>query len=944
MTHEPARGRSSDGGRRPRREPFPVSAYFSVWQLRADGWGWLQDATQRCAEGRAPRAQGEGPAGEVRELLDLLDPIERYWAFPGKHAVQQLRELLDDDEHEQLAKAVARINRALINDSRRPGVAANPADEDHGLAEGAPAPADGGRRRPHFEVLLVEDDSAHGDESITNELLRLRRPEDEFTYAVVVVSSFEEALIATLFNVNLQACVIRGGFVARSRHELGILRQFLAGIEEPGLEELPMVARALRLGARIQALRPELDLYLLAPVSVEEIAGRVSRGFRRLFHGQADYIELHHSILGGVADRYATPFFNALKHYSHRPTGVFHALPISRGKSVVKSQWISDMVEFYGLNLLLAETSATAGGLDSLLEPVGPIRKAQDLAARAYGARQTFFVTNGTSTANKIVVQALVRPGDIVLVDRNCHKSHHYGLVLSGARVAYLDSYAIGRYGMYGAVPLREIKRTLLAYQRSGKLDRVKLLMLTNCTFDGIVYDVERVVEECLAIKPDLMFLWDEAWFAFAGFHPTYRRRTAMSAAQRLRERYRDPGYRERYATFRDELGSFDPEHEERWLDTRLLPDPDRARIRLYATQSTHKTLTSLRQGSMIHVFDQDFGTKVEDSFDEAYMTHTSTSPNYQILASLDLGRCQVELEGFKLVQRQVELAMMLWEHVEKHPLIRQYFRFLTTQDVVPPEYRESGIELPLAAGWAEMDRAWSQDEFVLDPSRLNLYIGATGIDGEAFKRLYLMDRYGVQVNKTSRNTALFMTNIGTTRSSVAYLIEVLSNLARELDEELADLEPARRRAREERLASLTEPTLPLPPFSGFHSAFRDGEAPSTPDGDMRSAFFMAYDERAWESLPLAEARARLGAGEEVVSATFVTPYPPGFPLLVPGQVLNGETLAFLEALDTLEIHGYDPERGLRVFTHETVAGAASHRERPGAGHVQPAGALAADP
>jgi arginine decarboxylase len=228
----------------------------------------------------------------------------------------------------------------------------------------------------------------------------------------------------------------------------------------------------------------------------------------------------------------------------------------------------------------------------------------------------------------------------------------------------------------------------------------------------------------------------------------------------------------------------------------------------------------------------------------------------------------------------------------------------------------------------------------VLDPSRLNLYIGATGIEGEAFKRLYLMDRYGVQVNKTSRNTALFMTNIGTTRSSVAYLIEVLSDLARELDEELGDLDPVRRRAREERLASLTEPTLPLPPFSGFHAAFRDGDAPSTPEGDIRSAFFMAYDERARESLPLAEARARLDAGEEVVSATFVTPYPPGFPLLVPGQLLNGETLAFLEALDTLEIHGYDPERGLRVFTHETLAAAASRRER----QAQPAGALAGDP
>jgi arginine decarboxylase len=112
------------------------------------------------------------------------------------------------------------------------------------------------------------------------------------------------------------------------------------------------------------------------------------------------------------------------------------------------------MSDFYGLNIFLAETSATSGGLDSLLDPSGPIKKAQQLAARAFGAEQTFFVTNGTSTANKIVVQSIITPGDVVLVDRNCHKSHHYALVLGGARVTYLDSYPLDQFSMYGAVPL----------------------------------------------------------------------------------------------------------------------------------------------------------------------------------------------------------------------------------------------------------------------------------------------------------------------------------------------------------------------------------------------------------------------------------------------------------------------------------------------------------
>ena len=120
------------------------------------------------------------------------------------------------------------------------------------------------------------------------------------------------------------------------------------------------------------------------------------------------------------------------------------------------------MGEFYGRNIFLAETSSTSGGLDSLLDPHGTIQRAMDKATKTWGARETFFVTNGTSTANKIVLQALTRPGDIVLIDRNCHKSHHYGLVLAGALPLYLDAYPLQDFAIYGAVPLRSIKQTLL--------------------------------------------------------------------------------------------------------------------------------------------------------------------------------------------------------------------------------------------------------------------------------------------------------------------------------------------------------------------------------------------------------------------------------------------------------------------------------------------------
>src|SRR5262249_48896093 len=159
------------------------------------------------------------------------------------------------------------------------------------------------------------------------------------------------------------------------------------------------------------------------------------------------------------------------------------------------------------------------------------------------------------------------------------------------------------------------------------------------------------------------------------------------------------------------------------------MPDPDKVRIRVYATQSTHKTLTAFRQASMIHVHDQDFQGKVATAFHEAYMTHTSTSPNYQLLASLDIGRRQMELEGYELVQKQLERAMILRERVKEVPAIARFLHFLSMRDMIPAEYRRSGIEVYYVpeAGWSGMEDAWENDEFALDPTRLTLFTGATG-------------------------------------------------------------------------------------------------------------------------------------------------------------------------------------------------------------------------
>ena len=898
-------------------------AYYDASQFRADTWNELNLATSRLA--RSEEKDNIELRTEVENSLTFLEGIERFWAFPGKLLCKDLRRVLKKGWLGALAGRTAYITRLLESGAyrRRP---VNEIVRDFEEADNS-APARSDDRpatpegRPYFEVLVVDDLTAEEEEEIREGLVGMRRDDDEFIYDIVVVPSCEDAIIAALFNHNIQSCILRYNFPRASKSTVPELRRYLDMLDKESLDALDAVDPALPLGRALKHLRPELDLFLVTDDRIENIAGRTNGIFGRVFYRHEDYLELHLSILKGVDERYDTPFFSALKEYSRKPTGVFHALPISRGKSIWKSNWIRDMGDFYGPNIFMAETSSTTGGLDSLLQPTGPLKAAQQKLARAYGAKRSYFVTNGTSTANKIVMQALTRPDDIVLVSHDCHKSHHYALVLAGANPVYMDAYPLTEYSISGGVPLSTIKRELFRLKQAGKLDRVRMLLLTNCTFDGIVYHPERVMREVLAIKPDIVFLWDEAWYAFAGFSPTYRRRTGMYAAQALREMLASPGYRERYQAWKEQFDQLNRNDEATYVDHELLPDPDAARVRVYVTQSTHKTLTSLRQGSTIHVHDQDFEHHSRDAFEEAYMTHTSTSPNYQILASLDVGRRQVELEGYALVKQSVELAMTLRQRIEEEPMLRRYFRLLRVKELIPKQFRDSGFSQYYSSkiGFRGMEGAWREDEFALDPQRVTLHVGATGIEGDAIRNM-LMDRFDIQINKTSRNSVLFMLNIGTTRGAIAYLLEVLMKLAAELEEKNAEMSPREKLLFDDRVESLTTRLPPLPHFSRFHPTFQPDPRNGSREGDLRVAFYLAYDETACEYLPMDGTIARaLESGREVVSASFVTPYPPGFPILVPGQVISEEILAYLKALDVKEIHGYNPQFGLRVFRDEVL-------------------------
>src|SRR5262252_4798148 len=904
------------------RHPARIDQLFAGPGARADQWRNLVQLAEAWSNGSGTRQKFE-------ETLAEMTATEEFHAYPGLRLMRALRDRAAANDASATAALARRITRALLTRSFRQSAGDWDTDEE---GEGVTAdvlPPTLGRpdaNRPYFEILIVTGAPAARWAALASEWRRLRRPLDPFVYEPVFVGSFEDAFCATLLNPDLAAVVIHEGFPFRSRHDAPVLRSLTEAADQREGGEVS----ALRLAQVLKRVRPELDLYLVSNGAVEEIAGDPkASAVRRVFYAVEELLELHLAILEGVQARYDTPFFDNLKKYAQRPIGTFHALPIARGKSVFKSDWIRDMGEFYGPTLFLAESSATTGGLDSLLEPTGNIKKAQEMAARAFGAEHVFFVTNGTSTSNKMAVQALVAPGDIVIVDRNCHKSHHYGLVLGGAQPLYVEAFPMTEYSMYGAVPLRTIKQALLNLKAEGRLHRAKMVDLTNCTFDGHIYNTRRVMEECLAIKPDLIFLWDEAWFGFARFSPFLRPRTAMGAANDIEAWLHDPASLAQYEKQQAELGN-NPS-DETLLDTRLVPDPRKVKLRVYQTNSTHKSMSALRQGSMLFVKDVDFHT-VEQQFKEAVFTHASTSPNQQLIASLDVARRQMELEGYGLVANAIDVALAIRHAVAAHPLVSKYFHILGADQMVPAQYRESGFVDFLAPGanWATALKSLREDEFCLDPTRLTLVCGTAGFDGTQFKGL-LASRYNIQLNKTSRNSVLLQSNINNTRSDVAHLLRVLVEIATEIDQRLTKGGPNVRADFAARVKSLMTDVPDLPNFSHFHDAFRGDAGTRTNEGDIRGGFYAAYDAAGCEYIRLndPEIDKRLKGGPDLVSANFVIPYPPGFPIMVPGQVITQETIDFMRKLDVKEIHGYDASEGLKLIKPEALAKRTGTRAGP---------------
>ncbi len=842
----------------------------------------------------------------LNNSLNIISQIEPYWAYPGHETLSQLREYLENEDRSAFRLLCGNLLNSLTNKTYRARefipfhTNLNNLDKpQNNLLTSRYADTEKSKNlKPYFEVLIIHPNPDEYELLYRNSLANYITFHDQSLYDILFVNSYHDAIIAILSNPTIQACIYIDNIKIESdrKHLLAVeFKPFLRGVKSSAPQQ------SVELKKHIAHLRPDLDNYYICEDYATELQ---LDNFDRIIYMQSPnfFADIHHHILSGIEQRFSTPFFDALRSYAKHPKGAFHALPISQGQSIQSSYWIKDVADFYGEGIFSAETSSTLGGMDSIMDPKGSISQAQNKASDLFQSKKSYFVTNGTTTANKIVMQANLHPDDIVLVSSDCHKSIPYSVLLCGAKPVFLETYPLNQYDLYGCVTLKRIKQVLLDLKKQNQLQRVKQITLTNSTFDGIIYDVKRYMMDILAIKPDIIFHWDEAWFSFGYFNPLYQGKTAMSAANALTLMLNSDEYKHIYEQWEKKS---EIEDDEFLLNNELLPDPKKFKIRVYATHSIHKTLTAFRQASMLHAHDSEFS---KDNFYEAFRTHTSTSPNYQIIASLDFARRQMSLEGYELVKNSLLLSWELRNKIKSSPHLNRYFKVLGDKQMIPAEYlTPDDPDAPHLMHYPALYQLYRQQIFSVDPTRITLDISATGIDGPNFRQM-LMTQYDIQVNKTSHNTILFIINIGVDKDSIQYLLEALNHTASKLDKKPQLIKPNKQ---------ITN----LPLTRSYHKKFvavQSYKKNNFQAVDIRQAYYAGLKPENIEHVSLStELIQQVMNDKQLVSASFITPYPPGFPIIIPGQIITYDIFIYLKNIQIKEIHGYQATKGLKIFTDE---------------------------
>lgn len=728
-----------------------------------------------------------------------------------------------------------------------------------------------------FDIIIVSNHSSEFE--AFHALTKQPYSCETFKLNFILISQIEDVVNALIDTTNVQAVIVSSALMpADESSQNKTLKNYLNRHEQP--------FTFLQVLSVISDIRPELNVFLYkTPIDstktnvMNRLLGMVDCVFSTT---DSDYI--CSKIVQKLKQRYKAPFFDAVLSNSKAPSDSFHALPISKGKSVEKSKWIQDLAQLLNSRVLAGESSATNNGLDSLLMPTGSIKNAQKMIAKAFGANESFFVTNGTSTSNKIVMQAVVRPDDIVLISKDCHKSFYYSLTHVGAHAVILETYPIDDYHMYGGVRQDTIINTLNTLKEDGLLEKVKAMVITNTTFDGILHNPFDIMMRVLAIKPDIVFIWDEAWFSYGYLSPYFRNRCAMQAAEEIKTLIHSQKYIQDYAalTATEKDG---------------LPDPSIARLRVYASQSMHKSLTAMRQGSLIHVHDEDFAVH-SDEFHTSYNMHTSTSPSYLILASMDIGRRQAQFEGYGLIKEALENAFLIRKLLTEDPLIAQYIKVLSQEEFTLDNKNPMGRYHEKILKREDYEK----EEFVLNPLHINIDICKLKISGDELKKILMMD-YSIQINKTSFTSILIIVNIGVTQNSIANLVNALRNIIKEQSKNL------------NKHPQISFPEK-LPRSSIFPGLKFDNDKPYI--SNIREAYYESLDAQnvmyhALDETLLEKVQNR----HRIISAGYVTPYPPGFPVLLPGQEITVDILDYLLKLNSQELHGINERYEIKVFKYQ---------------------------
>ena len=443
--------------------------------------------------------------------------------------------------------------------------------------------------------------------------VRLRQIQHELEQAgwkTIVVDNESDAGIVAGAHRGLAAILFDAEAVVKEKAALDRLVARLGSLHEraPGL---PVIALGGHGGqgtvtpAFIEALRNIHSIVYLYEDTVQFLA-------RQIMRAAEDYLE-----------NLLPPFFKALTTHAERSAYSWHTPGHAGGVGFLKSPVGYALHEFFGENTVRSDLSISVPELGSLLDHTGPVKAAEAYAARVFGADHTYFVTNGTSTANKIVWHSMAGLDDLVIVDRNCHKSLLHSLIMTGATPIYFTP-ARNDYGIIGPIGLDQfspeaIKKKIAAspIARNAK-GNVRIAVVTNSTYDGLCYNAEKI-KAVVADQVDALH-FDEAWYAYAAFHEFYAGRHAMGVPR---------GH----------------------------PRADHTLV--FATHSTHKLLAAFSQASMIHI--QESQTRKIDTtrFNDAFMMHGSTSPHYGIIASLDVSSAMMEgASGRSIVQETHDEAM----------------------------------------------------------------------------------------------------------------------------------------------------------------------------------------------------------------------------------------------------------------------------------------------